>query len=578
MPSLLSCVSKRSKDPPNTVYLSLGARVKTLDPIYADDSYTNPSSAKIYETLYQYHYLKRPLQLEGLLAEGVPRWGKDRKTLTIKIKKGVLFQDDPCFKATGGRGREMTASDIVYSFKRLADPKLRSTGWWIFDHRIKGLNEWRKTVLSSGKADYSQEVAGLKATGRHTLRIELTQPSVQFLFFLTMPFTSVVAKEAVQMYGEDFRRTPVGTGPYLYDRKNSNLSSKLIFNRNPTYRHEVYPTKGAPGDQSKGLLIDAGKPLPRNDKIVVEIFQESQPMWLKFMSGDLDLSGIPKDNFATAIEADGNLNQKMKEGGIQLVTGYEPDLTFVGMNLVDSLLGENVDLRRALSRAYDSDPVIKIFYNGRATRAVGPIPPGLTGYDPKFKNPYREFSVKEAKKLLAKAGFPAGKGLKRIEYLTNVSTAGRQMSELLKKQMAEIGVDLKLNLTTWPEFQKSINNKKAQLFGMSWRGDYPDAENFLQLFYSKNAPPHGSNYFNYKNHRFDALYEKSLTLKPGSVREKLYRKMNKMIARDVPAIFGAHRIRYVLVRAWLKNYKMINFSHNHMKYYRIDSAIKNQKN
>ena len=572
-----SCTSKRAKDPPNTIYAALGARVKSLDPIYADDAYTNPSVAKVYETLFQYHYLKRPLQLEGLLAKRMPKWSKDRKKLTIDLKQGVLFQDDPCFKETKGKGRELIASDVVYSLMRLADPNLRAAGWWILDGKIAGLNEWRKASREAKKSDYSQKISGLIAKDRYTLEITLTRPSEQFLFRLAMQFTAVVPREAVDMYGEDFRRSPVGTGPYVFDRKRSNLSSKLVFKRNPTYRKETYPSQGEASDQKNGLLADAGKPLPLNDKVVMEIFQETQPMWLKFMAGDLDLSGIPKDNFSSVIESDGSLSEEMKNQGVRLITAFDPDFTFVGFNMTDPILGKNINLRRAISRAYDVKPIIEIFFNGRAIAAKGPIPPGLSGYSEKHKNPYRDFNIAEAKKLMIKAGYGPGKKPPRLEYITNVSTTGRQMSDLLKKQMAEIGIDLKVNLTTWPEFQKAINNKKAQIFGMAWRGDYPDAENFLQLFYSKNFPPYGSNYYFYKNPKFDALYEKSLRLRPGPERRKLYEKMNLMVMSEVPAIFSAHRIRYALIRPWLKNYKMIDFEHNFVKYYRVDPELRKQK-
>ncbi len=570
----VACSSPPSANPPNTVNVAMPARVKTLDPAYSDDRYSNLSVGKIYETLFQYHYLKRPYVLEGLLADGMPLISKDRKTLTFKIKKGVTFHDDPCFVATQGKGRELLASDFAYAWKRLADPKVRSSGWWIFDGKIVGLNDWRKKAGESKFTDYSLDVPGLKALDDHTLQITLTASSEQFLFSLAMPFTSPVPKEAVDLYGEDFARNPVGTGPYIYRRKESNLNSKIILDRNPNYRKEYYPKEGAPGDRENGLLEDAGKPLPRNDRVVIHIIEEDQPNWLNFMSGKLDVAGIPKDNFSSAVDEVGNLRPELSKAGVKLIREPASDLTFMGINLEDPILGKNKTLRQAISRAIDEEETIRFLYNGRAVPALGPIPPGVSGYDPSFKNPNRTFNLIEAKKLMAKAGYPEGKGLPELVYYQEQSTTGRQYSEVLIRQLGAIGVKLKIVPSTWPDLIKAIHAHRTQLFGMGWGADYPDGENFLQLFYSRNIGEFGTNYFSYKNGEFDSLYEQALRLPDGAARNKLYQKMARMVAEDVPAIFSSHRITYGVVHPWVKNVKNGSFGNANQKYYRIDPAIR----
>jgi oligopeptide transport system substrate-binding protein len=569
-----SSCSRTKAEPANTVHLTSVAKIKGLDPIFSDDLYSGIEVAHAYEGLLQYHYLKRPYTLIPNLAEAMPTISKDGKTYTFKIKKGVVFQDDPCFKATNGKGRELTADDFIYSWKRLADPKLNSSGWWVFDGKIVGLNEWHDAAAKSGAADYSKPIEGLKAVDPYTLQITLKNHSAQFLYFLAMQFTAVVPHEAVEMYGPEFLNHAVGTGPYHLTEYNP--SSRLIWDRNPTYRKEFYPTEGEPGDKEAGLLEDAGKPLPLNDRVVTEIFEESQPMWLKFMAGKVDAIAIPKDNFSQAVNSAGDLTPEFKAKNFQLTKAPTLDVTHISFNMIDPIVGKNKYLRQAMSLAYDSIKYIDLFYNGRAISAQGPIPPGIAGYDPDFKNPYRQYNVTKAKELLAKAGYPGGKGLPPLEYLTLSDTTSRQDAEYSQSMFKQLGIELKVTTSSWPEFVASVKNRKGQLYGQAWAADYPDAENFLQLFYSKNMSP-GPNDANYSNPEFDKLYEKSLTLDDSPQRTELYKQMVKILVDDCPWIFGAHRLTYGLSQPWLRNLKYHDVDLARFKYLRVDPAAKSGK-
>jgi oligopeptide transport system substrate-binding protein len=569
--SLQSCTFKSKSEPANTLHLVAEEKIKGLDPIYSDDLYSSIQSSQAYETLLGYHYLKRPYTLTPNLAETLPEVSADRLTYTFHLKKGVLFQDDPCFKETHGKGREMTADDVVYSVKRLADPKLASPGWWIFDGKIAGLNSWRDFVLKSTTADYSQAIEGIKALDRYTVQFKLIQPSSLFLYAMAMQFTAVVPHEAIEHYGKEFINHAVGTGPFRLDEFNPN--SKIVWLKNPTYRKEMYPSEGAPGDREGGLLIDAGKALPLADKMVITVFVERQPMWLTFLSGKLDTSAIPKDNFSAAITPGKDLNPDLKAKGIRLVKSPGLDITHHSFNMADPLLGKNKLLRQAISLAFDEATFIDLFYNGRAIPAQGPIPPGIEGYDPDFKNPYRQFNLLKAKELLEKAGYPGGKGLPTLEYGSLADSVGRQQAEFTQKMLAAIGVNIRVNSYSWPQFQEAIKNKRIQMWAQAWSADYPDAENFLQLFYSRNASP-GPNDANYSNQDYDRLYEKALTLPSGPERTAIYKKMVDMVVEDCPWIFGSHRIGYGLVQPWLKNYKPNDFDHTRYKYYRIETTLK----
>jgi ABC-type transport system substrate-binding protein len=303
------------------------------------------------------------------------------------------------------------------------------------------------------------------------------------------------------------------------------------------------------------------------------VYEESQPMWLTFMQGKLDSAGIPKDNFGQAVTKEQELTPELKQKGIRLAKVPSLDITHFSFNMTDPLVGKNKFLRQAMSVAYDEGPSIELFYNGRALAAQGPIPPGLAGYDPNFKNPYRQFNLAKAKELLAKAGYPEGKGLPLIEYNTLADSTSRQMNEYAQKVFGAIGVKLKVNTYSWPEFQQKVKNKQGQLWSFAWQADYPDAENFLQLFYGKNASP-GPNDANYSNPEFDRLYEKALLLQDSPERTEIYKKMVQIVVEDCPWIFGVHRIVYGLSYPWLKNVKPHELDHTRYKYYRIDDSLK----
>ncbi len=570
-PTLSGCTKKNDRDPTNTFYTSSTAKIKGLDPAFADDLYSGLEVMRIYEGLLQYKYLKRPYQLEPALAEAMPTISKDGKTYTFKIKKGVIFQDDKAFKATNGKGRVLTAEDFVYSIKRLADPKLNSPMWWLFDNKVEGLNEWREAAQKAGKTDYSAAVSGLRAIDANTLEIKLKNRSYQFIFALAMPASSVVAREVVEEYGEEFLNHPVGTGPFKIAEYNPN--SKIVYVKNPNFRKEVYPSEGEADDQARGLLADAGKPLPLVDKIVMSVHVESQPQWLNFMQGNLDVAPIPKDNFGQAVTPSKDLSPEMKSKGIELFKEPSLDITHTSFNMTDPVVGKNKFLRQAISMAINVPEQIELFYNGRAISAQGPIPPGLAGYSETLNNPYKEYSLEKAKELLKKAGYPDGKGLAPLEYLSLADTTARQMTEYFQKAMGALGIQVKVQTFSWPEFQQSLKNKKGQMWSFAWGADYPDAENFLQLFYSKNAAP-GPNDSNYSNPEFDRLYEKSLTMNDSPERTALYKKMSAIVIEDTPWVFGVHRVTYGLTHPWIKNYKPHEFNHGMSKYYRIETSLR----
>jgi len=559
----------------SSLSLAVSSQVKGMDPIYANDRYSSNEVARVYEGLLEYHYLKRPYTLVPNLAESMPTVSKDGLTYTFKIKKGVMFQKD---EALGETPRELIAEDFVYSIKRLADPKLQGLGWWLLDGKITGLNEWRKKYSELPEVDYSETIEGLKAIDRYTLQFQLAKPFPQFLYALAMPFTFAVAREVVEKYGKEFLNHPVGTGPFAIKDGRFKQTKKIEYLKSTSFREKKYPCEASEEFKKERLLEDCGKRLPLVDRLTVNIIEEDQPRWLNFQKGKVDYVSIPKDNFDQVIPDAKNLAPDYIEKGIQLIRSPSIDVTYTAFNH-DLKLFKNVKLRRAMSLAYDINTANKLFNNNQAIPAQSVVPPGIAGHIEGYVNPYRGTgtteNIKQAKKLLAEAGYPEGKGLEEITYDCPNSTASRQIGEYFKKQMAQIGVKIKVLQNPWPELQKKITTRNIMAYGIAWGADYPDAENFLQLLYGPNRAP-GANGSGYDNPELNRLYKTASIMQDSPERTALYEKMNRIAAEQVPWVYGVHRQNFVLRHSWLKNFVNSDFDAGSAQYLSIDKVKKEE--
>ena len=543
-------------------------RIRGFDPVKVGDVASIQAIAKIYEGLLQYSYLDRPYRVEPLLAETLPEVFADGLIYTFKIRPGIYFQDDPCFEKSGGKGRELTADDFVYSIKRVADQKNASSGWWAFRGRIAGLDEFRAASASPEPTDYSAEVAGLKALDRNTLHIRLTAPYPQLSWVLTMHYAFAVPREAVEHYGRNFANHPVGTGPFVLDSFRQNYSAEYI--RNPKWR------------QTGRIERDPhnGEPLPHLDRIVNYVIGDPTTAWMLFLNGQLDISGISRDAWNAVINDVGELNDDLKAKGIRLVTSPSLDLYYIGFNMVDPVVGKNEKLRQAMTCAFNTEEWVR-FFNGRVTRPDGPIPPGVVGYE-KREHPF-PFDLDRARRLLAEAGYPGGVDPatgRRLQLTLEVGQADnpevRQSTELFVQFMDRLGIVVQPSYNNQPAFFDKIERRQAQMFRLSWIADYPDAENFLQVFYGPNASP-GSNRANYSDSDFDRLYEQVRVMPDSPERTALYRKMADRVIEDCPWIFIYHPVSYILIHDRVQNYTYHDFSYGMEKYYRVDMRQKRNR-
>ena len=363
------------------------SRIRGLDPAVSGEVSASLAISKIYEGLLQYDYLARPYRVIPLLAESMPTVSSDGLTYTFSIRSDIYFQDDVCFE--GGKGRELTAHDFVYSIKRVADVKNSSSGFWAFNNRILGLNDFHDHSKEAEETDYDFEVEGLHVLDRYTLQIKLTKPYPQLLYILTMHYSYAVPREAVEYYGKDFVNHPVGTGPYRLVEWRRN--SRIEFERNPTWastgREEFYPHEGTAEQHARGLLADAGKPIPFIDRIVQYVIDDSTTSWMMFLSGELGSSAISRDNWDAVITPDKALSDQLQKQGINLMSSPTLDIGYIGFNWDDPILGQgetpdevvrNRKLRQALSCAFDFNQLNR-FMNNRLYPINGPIPSPLKG-------------------------------------------------------------------------------------------------------------------------------------------------------------------------------------------------------
>lgn len=553
-------------------------RIQGFDPAKAGDVASSMAIGKIYEGLLQYAYLDRPYRVEPMLAEAMPEVSGDGLTYTFKLRDGIFYQDDPCFP--DGKGRALTAQDFVYSIKRVADIKNASSGYWAFNGRIVGLDDFRASTAGAEPTDYDAVIDGLRALDDRTLQIELTGSYPQLLWILAMHYSFAVPREAVEFYGDDLVNHPVGTGPHILHKWKRNY--RIEFVRNPkwaeTGRVELYPSEGSAADCAAGFLDDAGQQLPFLDRIVQYVVDDSATQWMMFLSGHFSFSSISRDNWDVVITPDSGLVDDLKQQKIELLSSPTLDLYYIGFNMDDSVVGKNKVLRQALSCAYDPSVMVK-YYNGRITPVYGPVPNPLAGFKPE-PTAY-SYDLEKAKTLLAEAGYPDGidpETGRRLELTLELGSAAgdtRQTIDLLIDMYDQIGIVLKASYNNWPTFLDKMDRRQGQLFQLGWVADYPDPENFLQLFYSDNVSP-GPNHSNYVNPEFDKLYDRMRTLLPGDEKDSLCEQMADLIVDDCPWIFMHQPMSYALVHDWLKNYKPHDFPYGMVKYRRSDNALWNE--
>jgi ABC-type transport system substrate-binding protein len=469
--------------------------IASLDPAFAKNQSIMWPAHQLFNTLVE---TDDSLHIVPSLAK-IWTISGDRLTFTFYLRNDVFFHDDPAF--ANSKGRRMTAKDVEYSFSRIIDKQTASPGAWIFNRKVDSLQPF-------------------KAIDDTTFQLRLHKPYNPILGILSMQYCSIVAKEAVDKYGSDFRRHPVGTGPFQFVAWEEGQA--LVLKKNENYFEKD----------------NAGNRLPYLDGIKVTFYDSKATEFLLFRQKQLDFINDIDASFKDEILTKKGTLRKDWEGKIELQANPYLNIEYLGI-LVDSTneLVKNSPMRwqkirQAINYGFDRRKMVLYLRNSLGTAAEsGFVPMGLPSFDSSAVKGYH-YDPDKSRRLLAEAGYPDGKNLPPIKLLTIAIYA--EMGNFIARQLEEVGITVQVETVQRSLLLEMTSNSRALFFRGSWIADYPDAENYLSVFYSKNpAPP---NYTRYKNPQFDALFEKALPEQNDSLRYKLYQQADQVMINDAPVV------------------------------------------
>ena len=544
------------------------------------DDFTSTLCDNIFDTLLQYDFLARPIRMQPRAAVALPEISADGKTYTLRLKRGITFTDHPAFK---GKKRELVAADYVYSMKRLLDPANRAKWQFLLDGKIDGLNELAAEAKKSGKFDYDKPIRGLEATDSHTLVIRLKAPDYNLPYILAMPATAAFAREVVEQYGTAVAEHPVGTGPFRL--KEWRRSSRITLEANADFRGETFDSVGGDGEKERAIAAHLkGKRLPLIQRIEIDVIDEDQPRWLAFLGEEHDYIRPIPPPLADAAFPGGKLAPNLVRAKITTTPDEGAWLTYTTFNMEDKTIGgytpERIALRRAISMAFPIQDEVAVIEKGQAEAAWSPIARGMAGFVDERAS-FHEYNPARAKALLDMYGFidrdgdgwremPDGSPLV-IDHASYPDQRVRSRNELWGRAMERIGIRMTFNkVEKLPELRKLATLGKIPMFSYGWIADYPDGENFLQLFWSKSIG--GPNYTLFSRPEFDALYERIKVMPDTPERTELYRQMVHILWVYNPWRVNTLKQGSVAIQPWVIGYKKHPFGFEPFRYLDIDTT------
>lgn len=491
---LVSCYKKQANNKKIFTYNEVSG-IASLDPAFAKNQSIMWGIHQLYNTLVE-------VDSNMQLAPSLAKWwslSPDKKSLTFALRTDVYFNNDDCFAQK--RGRLLVAADVVYSLQRILQASTASPGAWIFNNRVDSIQPFT-------------------APNDSTFVLHLLQPFYPILGILSMQYCSIVPQEAVVKYGADFRRHPVGSGPFAFVAWEEGQA--LILKKNNHYFEKD----------------TAGNRLPYIDGIRVNFFDSKATEFLAFQQGKLAFINDIDPSFKDELLTKNGLLKKEWQGKINLKKHPYLNIEYFGI-LADtnaSLLKNSplklLKIRQAINYAIDKKKMMLYLRNSIGTAAEsGFVPQGLPSYDTQQVKGY-SYNPTLAKQLLAQAGFANGKNLGDIKLLSIPLYAN--LASYVANELKQVGIPVKVEAVQKSLLLELTSKQQALFFRGSWIADYPDAENYLSVFYSKNpAPP---NYTRFTNTAYDKLYEQALTQPNDSLRYKLYQQMDKIIIEQAPVV------------------------------------------
>jgi ABC-type transport system substrate-binding protein len=577
-----------------------GAELKTLryaleiaetgfDPVELTDLYSRAIADNIFDAPYRFAYLAAPGTVEPSSADGMPEVSSDFKTFTIHIKKGIYFTDDPAFN---GKRRELTAEDYVYSYKRIFDPRWNSPGYeTMATVGVLGMEALRNEAIRTGHFDYDRPVEGLRALDRYTFQFKLAVPQPRFVEnnLTDGSIMGAVAREVVEKYGDGIMEHPVGTGPFrLVEWRRSSF---LALDRNPDYRTDIFHVTPDPSDpeaQRMAKELD-GRRLPLIDRVELSVIEESQPRWLSFLNGEVDmLYTMPRDMTDLALP-NGKPAPALIKKHIQIERQPQIDVALLVYNMDNPVLGgytpQKVALRRAISLGFDTPEQIRTYLKFQAIPAQTIITPGEFSYDPTLRTENGVTSVARAKAILDQYGYvprhgerwrdnPDGSPLV-IEFSTMPDQHSRVMDEIFKKSMDALDIRVTFKVAKWPDQLKAARAGNFMIWWLGLSSSGPDPSAGMMQAYGPSAG--GENLSRFKLPAFDALYLQQDRLPDGPERLEVLHQMNEILTAYAPMKFIAHRYTLDLTYPWVKYYRRWPFTQSEFwRYVDIDQALKDR--
>ena len=496
---------------------------------------------QIYEGLVSLN--QATLRIEPCLAESYVV-SDDAKTYTFKIRKGVKFQDDPCFK--DGLGREINAFDFKYCLDKLCEADANNQGFWVFQNLVVGADEYYAST--SIKKPLVGGVSGIKVIDDYTIEISLIRPFASFLAKMATPFTAVFPKEAIVKYGLDMRDHAVGTGPFRIKAIENDES--VFLERNPNY-------------WGKDSL---GNQLPYLDAIKFSFLHDEKVEMMEFNKGKLEMKyRIPLDMFDEVVDNNGKATPEYSQFQIQQTV--EMSTQFYGFLHTEPPFN-NKYVRMAFCYAVDREKLCKYTIHGQGVPAIhGLVPPCFDGYDWKAVDGY-EYNPAKAKAYLTLAGYPNGKNFPLVTLQLN-SGGGRNanVAEAVKKMLEEtLNIKVELNQVVWAQHSENIETGKCKFWRLGWIADYPDPENYLNLMNGANVPKNTKdkayiNSFRYINPLFDAIYQKANQTTDLQERNELYKQADQIGVDDAVMLNLFHDKQFRLLQPYVRG-----FAQNAMEY------------
>lgn len=481
-----SCSSKPDVDRSHLVFrYNEYGNITSLDPAFSRNLPNIWASTHLFNGLVQ---LNDNLEVIPDLAE---QWtiSPDGLVYEFKIREGIYFHQHNAFGEK--KTRKVTASDFVYSLNRLLDPKLASPGSWVL-----------------------QKMKHIQAKNDQQLTITLKEPYPPFLGLLSMRYCSVIPEEVANELGETFRKNPIGTGPFVF--KNWEEDVKLVLRKNPLYFER---------DES-------GNPLPYLESIAITFVPDKQSEFMLFLQGKLDLLNALDNSYKDELlTQDGKLADKYK-GKIYLQKGPYLNTEYLGFYLDSpSPVIQSPLIREAINIGFDRKKMMIYLRNNIGFQGnKGFIPKGLPGHQKNQVTKYRPDRAAELVEIFEKQT-----GLKaEISLATDANYI--DLCEYLQRELQKIGITIKVDVMPPATLKQARSQGKLEMFRSNWIADYPDAENYLSLFYSKNFSPSGPNYTHYENPIFDSYYEKSFKINDVDQRSKLYQTMDSLAMSINPLI------------------------------------------